>query len=112
MASLEALRERRVIRDRRRALGRTMAEALVAAARRSRYRGRMKKASEYRRRAEECRALARTMRLDRERDSLLTMAADWDKLAENRSALIRRYPALAIHDEHREDAHSPPGRPH
>ena len=65
----------------------------------------MKKASEYRGRAEECRALAGTMRSDKERDLLLNMAANWDRLAADRSALIRRYPALAIGDEHREEAH-------
>jgi hypothetical protein len=63
----------------------------------------MKKASEYRQHAEECRAMASTMRPGEQRDQLLEMAATWEKLAAERSALIGRYPELAIEGEHAED---------
>ena len=63
----------------------------------------MKKASEYWQHAEECRALARTMGSDADRDQLLEMAATWDKLAVDRSAWVRRHPEFAIDDEHREE---------
>ena len=42
---------------------------------------RMKKASEYRQHAEECRALARSMGDAEQRAQLLEMAATWDQLA-------------------------------
>ena len=62
----------------------------------------MKKASEYRLHAEECRALARGMAKNHEqRDRLLEMAATWDKLAAERADLIRRHPELALEDDHR-----------
>jgi hypothetical protein len=63
----------------------------------------VKKASEYRAHAEECRALARTMQGE-QRDQLLVMAANWEKLAADRSDLIRRHPDLALHGEHEEEA--------
>lgn len=55
----------------------------------------MKKASEYRQHAHECRALAARTELGELRDQLLVMAANWDRLAEERTALIRRHPELA-----------------
>ncbi len=54
----------------------------------------MKKASEYRQHAEECRVLARGIQGE-QRDQLLEMAATWDKLAAERSELIRKHPDLA-----------------
>jgi hypothetical protein len=63
----------------------------------------MKKASEYRQHAEECRVLARGMLEGPQRDQLLEMAATWEKLAIDRSDLIRRHPELSIGDEHREE---------
>jgi ribosomal protein S4 len=63
----------------------------------------VKKASEYRAHAEECRSLARTMQGE-QRDQLLAMAANWEKLAADRSDLIRRYPDLALQGEHEEEA--------
>ena len=49
----------------------------------------MKKASEYRRHAEECHALANGM-TGPQRDQLLEMAATWERLAEDRAALVKR----------------------
>ena len=63
----------------------------------------MKKASEYRQHAEECRTLAMAMDHGEQRDQLLEMAATWDRLAADRSDLIRRNPELALHGEHREE---------
>ncbi len=63
----------------------------------------MKKASEYRKHAEECRVLANRMAQGEHRDQLLDMAPTWDKLAEERSDLIRRHPALGLKGEHREE---------
>jgi hypothetical protein len=62
----------------------------------------VKKASEYREHAEECRALAKQMPGE-QRDQLLEMARTWDKLAEERSDLVRRHPELALKGEHREE---------
>jgi hypothetical protein len=47
----------------------------------------MKKASEYREHADECRKLAASMEGD-QRDQLLQMAENWDQLAEDRTRLI------------------------
>ena len=63
----------------------------------------MKKASEYRQHADECRTLASKIRAGPQKDQLLEMAASWEKLAAERSALVRRHPELAIEDEHREE---------
>lgn len=63
----------------------------------------MKKASEYRRHAQECRALARGMPLGPKRDQLLAMADTWDNLAAERSEFVIRHPDLAIADEHAEE---------
>ena len=63
----------------------------------------MKTASEYRQHAEECRALARNMTEGEQRDQLLEMARTWDKLAEERSALVQRHPELALTGEHDEE---------
>ncbi len=68
----------------------------------------MKKASEYRQHAEECRALANQMAAGPQRDQLLEMARTWDKLAEERSELIRRHPELALTGEHEEEVKPPP----
>lgn len=63
----------------------------------------MKKASEYRQHAEECRALARSMPAGKDRDQLLEMSATWDNLATERSKLVQRHPELAIRGEHEEE---------
>jgi hypothetical protein len=63
----------------------------------------MKKASEYRQHAQECRDLAATMESAAQRDQLLEMAAHWEKLAEDRMALIRRHPELAHEGEQDEE---------
>ena len=50
----------------------------------------MKKASEYRQHAAECRTLAARMDVGEHRDQLLEMAATWDRLAAERSQRARR----------------------
>jgi hypothetical protein len=47
----------------------------------------MKKTEEYRRHAEECRVLARSASTTEEREQILTMAAMWERLANERIAL-------------------------
>jgi hypothetical protein len=64
----------------------------------------MKKASEYRHHAGECRAMADRTKPGPQRDQLLEMARTWDKLAEERSDLVRRHPELALSGEHEEEA--------
>jgi hypothetical protein len=51
-----------------------------------------KEASDYRRHAEECRVLATRMKTGEQRERLLEIAATWDRLAENRSDLVRKLP--------------------
>jgi len=68
----------------------------------------MKKASEYRQHAEECRALARGVAAGPQREQLLDMAHTWDKLAVERADLIRRHPELAIDGEHAEEVGARP----
>ena len=63
----------------------------------------MKKASEYRKHAEECRALAKGV-AGEQRDQLLEMAATWERLAAERSELVRRHPELALSGERAEGA--------
>jgi hypothetical protein len=62
----------------------------------------MKKASEYRLHAEECRALAAGM-TGEQRDQLIEMASTWERLAEERSDLVRRHPELGLAGEHDEE---------
>jgi len=59
----------------------------------------VKKASEYRKHAEECRILAKQVPEGPQRDQLLEMARTWDALASDRDALIRKHPELAQTDE-------------
>ena len=63
----------------------------------------MKKASEYRQHADECRLLAARMDVGEHRDQLLEMASTWDRLASERSDLVRRHPEMAITGEHEEE---------
>lgn len=62
----------------------------------------MKKASDYLQHAAECRALAARMELGDARDQLLRMAATWETLARERSAMIQRHPDLAADGEAQE----------
>jgi hypothetical protein len=55
----------------------------------------MKKVSEYREHAEECRALARRSKSPSDRDMLLHMAATWDSLADDRIRTAERQERLA-----------------
>ena len=68
----------------------------------------MKKASEYRQHATECRILANNLDAGEQRDQLLEMAATWDKLAVERSDFVRRNPELALAGEQAEED-DPPG---
>jgi hypothetical protein len=73
---------------------------------------RVKKASEYRKHAEECRILARRETEAEHRDQLLEMAAVWEQLARERSELIANHPKLAEPEEQAEEAARPsPARP-
>ena len=65
----------------------------------------MKKSSDYRAHAEECRALARNLQGE-QRDQLLAMAATWDSLATDRSELIRRHPDPATEGECSEESNN------
>ncbi|MEO8114442.1 MAG: hypothetical protein ABI655_08680 [Phenylobacterium sp.] len=66
----------------------------------------MKKASEYRQHADECRKLAKGMDPEQQ-GQLLAMAATWDRLAEERSELVRRHPELALTGEREEETSRP-----
>jgi hypothetical protein len=59
----------------------------------------MRKASEYRQHAQECRDLAAKMDRDANREQLLSMAEHWDKLADDRLMLIAKHPDLAMPGE-------------
>lgn len=62
----------------------------------------MKKASEYRLHAVECRHLAAGVP-GVQRDQLLEMANTWERLAADRSELIQRHPEIAMTGEHHEE---------
>jgi hypothetical protein len=63
----------------------------------------MKKASEYRQHARECRDLAAKMDSLDQRSQLVQMAEHWEKLATDRVALIQNHPELAHDGEHDEE---------
>jgi 2-oxo-4-hydroxy-4-carboxy--5-ureidoimidazoline (OHCU) decarboxylase len=67
----------------------------------------MKKASEYRLHAQECRDLAAKMDEPAQREQLIEMAEHWEKLAADRAALIRKHPDLAHKGEQEEEAGLP-----
>jgi hypothetical protein len=54
----------------------------------------MKTAAEYRKHAEECRALAKQVPDGEHRNQLLEMARTWDNLAADREKLVRNHPEL------------------
>ena len=64
----------------------------------------MKKASEYRRHAEECRSLAKGLLPGEQRDQFLNMAGVWEKLAVDRATLVLRHPELGLEGEHQEES--------
>lgn len=68
----------------------------------------MKKASEYRTHARECRHLATRMKDDSQRDYLLQMADDWEEMARYRAGLISLHPELAKQGEQEEEGLPPP----
>jgi hypothetical protein len=55
----------------------------------------MRKASEYKQHADECRMLARSAKAQEHREMLLTMAETWDKLAEERHKTAARQQRIA-----------------
>ena len=55
-------------------------------------RGNVKNSSDYHRHAEECRALAARMLTCEQREQLMNVAVVWERLAENRSDLVRKHP--------------------
>ena len=63
----------------------------------------MKKASEYRRHAEECRFLAKRLLAGEQRDQMLNMAGVWESLAADRATLVLRHPELGLENEHKEE---------
>ncbi|MCR5879410.1 hypothetical protein [Phenylobacterium sp. J367] len=64
----------------------------------------MKKASEYRQHAQECRNLAAAMDVPEQREQLLEMAQHWETLAADRAALVAKHPELALKGEREEEA--------
>jgi len=62
----------------------------------------VKKASEYRQHAAECRQLAAGV-LGVQKDQLIEMAETWEQLAAERSDLVRRHPELALAGEQDEE---------
>jgi hypothetical protein len=58
----------------------------------------VKKASEYRQHAVECRHLATGVQ-GIQREQLIEMAATWDRLADERAELVQRHPELALDGE-------------
>ena len=70
----------------------------------------VKKASEYRAHAAECRKLAGSMGRGEAYDQLMEMAATWDRLAKDRAELIERHPELAEMGERSEETGSFWGR--
>lgn len=63
----------------------------------------MKKASEYRQHAQECRDLAAKMESAEQREQLIEMAEHWERLAADRVALIEKHPELAHPGERDEE---------
>jgi hypothetical protein len=59
----------------------------------------MKKASEYRQHAEDCRVLAAKMEFGDQREQLLRMAAHWEQLAKDRLTLVALHPEIAKEEE-------------
>jgi len=71
----------------------------------------VKKASEYRQHAEECRALARTSRTPDERAQLDHLARTWDGLAVDRERIVREQAALDEMESADTKAQAPAHRP-
>ena len=71
----------------------------------------MKKASEYREHAQQCRVLAAQMELPDQRAQMLQMADHWEKLARDRADLIANHPELAQDGEQAEEHSFAAGRP-
>ena len=61
--------------------------------------GVVRKASEYLVHAQECRRLARKMATSEQRDQMLTMADNWEQLAQERARMVTAHPEIAQPDE-------------
>jgi hypothetical protein len=55
----------------------------------------MQKAAEYRKRAEECRAIAGQLRPGQQRTQLLDMAQQWERMASQIEVLLHEHPELS-----------------
>jgi len=58
----------------------------------------VKQVEEYRKHAEECRAMASKMRNAPQRDQLLRLAEQWESLADDRQNMLRQQAKLAESD--------------
>ena len=61
----------------------------------------MKKVEDYKRQADECRAMARATANEEQRQGLLSMAETWDGLAANRAIQVERQKRIDVLDEPR-----------
>lgn len=68
----------------------------------------MKKVSEYREHARECRSIAAKMPNNEHRDQLLAMADTWDQLASERERKLRLLDSLSSTDPDVDDASEEP----
>jgi hypothetical protein len=68
----------------------------------------MRKASEFRRHAKECRVLARNADRPEQRAQLIQMADTWEQIADERERLIARHPELSTGAE-RDEARATKG---
>ena len=64
----------------------------------------MKTAAEYRKHAQECRALANQVPAGEHRNQLLEMAKTWESLAQDREKLVRNHPELDTSKKAKHDA--------
>jgi hypothetical protein len=67
----------------------------------------MKTAAEYRKHAEECRALAKQVPEGEQRNQLLAMARTWDNLAKDREKLVQNHPELDTSKEPAQSSNLP-----
>jgi hypothetical protein len=63
----------------------------------------MKKVEDYKRQADECRAMARATSNEEQRQGLLAMAETWDGLAANRTTQVERQKRIDALDQPSEE---------
>lgn len=61
----------------------------------------MRKSSDYRKHADECRALAKGMKQAEQREQLLAMAQTWERLADQRDITSRSEAEMALQEPQR-----------